>query len=73
MAVRVERRNQREVQFADQRQVARMLLEDRVDDDRVARARIAEQVGVRRRRRIEQLAKDQMSEDRETPSRGSGA
>ena len=46
-------------ELAQQRGVAPRLLEHRIDQHRLARAGVAEQVRVRRRLRIEQLAEDQ--------------
>ena len=57
--VRVERRNEFDVELLDQRGVALRLLEDRVDQDRLAAAAIGQQIRVRRRLRIEKLAEDQ--------------
>jgi hypothetical protein len=59
MDVGVERGGQHEVELVHERGVAARLLEHRVDQHGLARARIPEQVRVRRRLRVEQLAEDQ--------------
>ena len=43
VAVSVEHGDQLEVEFAEQREVPRMLLEHRVDEDGLSRARVAQQ------------------------------
>jgi len=63
MAMRINRDRQREAQLPEQRMVAQMLLEYRVDDDRLASARVAQQIRIRRRRGIEQLAKDEVGKN----------
>ena len=57
--VRFERGNERELELAQQRSVATRLFEYRIDENGLAAARIAEQIGVGRGLRIEQLAEDQ--------------
>ena len=54
--VRVERRDELEAELVDQRGVAPRLLEDRIDQHRLAAAAIGQQVRVGRRLRIEELA-----------------
>ncbi len=60
VAVGVQRGDEREVQLAEQRVVARVLLEHRVDDHRLAGVRVAQKVGVGRRRGVEQLTEDEV-------------
>ena len=48
---------QRQPQLADQRRVARVLLEHRIDQHRLARLLVGEQIGVRARDLVEELAK----------------
>jgi hypothetical protein len=69
MAVRVDDGDQLEVQLAQERMVACVLLEDRIDEHCVASPWIAQQIGVRRRRGVEQLTKDQVRENRRPPDR----
>src|SRR5437867_7794193 len=59
MHVRVDGGDQLEVELAQQRGVAARLLEHRIDQHRVPRACVTDQIRVRRRRRIERLAEDQ--------------
>ena len=56
--VRLERPGELQAELRHQRRVASRLLEHRVDQHRLARARVREQVGVGRGLRIEELAKD---------------
>jgi hypothetical protein len=58
MHVRFEREFELQAQFLDQRRVAPRVLEHRVDQHRLARERIGEQVGVGGGLRIEQLAEN---------------
>jgi hypothetical protein len=59
MDVGVQRPQQFQPQFADQRRVAADLLEHRIDQDGFARNRAAQQVGVGRGGRVEELAEDE--------------
>src|SRR5690606_31909612 len=71
MHVRIEGIAQPEVELAQQRGVAAGLLEDRIDQDRLARVRIGEEIGESRRARIVELAKYEMhvtSSSRRSPS-----
>ena len=54
--VGIQRPDQRETELADQRRVAPRLLEYRIDQQRLFRDAAAEQIGVGRRGRIEELA-----------------
>ena len=57
MHVRVQRGHQAQAQLAQQRQIAPLVLEHRVDQQGLGGCRIAQQVGVGGRNRIEQLSK----------------
>jgi hypothetical protein len=57
--VGVQRGQQAQAEFAQQRSVAAHVLEHRVDEHGLAGIGVAEQVGVGRRRRIEELAEDE--------------
>jgi hypothetical protein len=57
--VRLERAHELEAQLGEQRAVARGELEHRVDQHGFLRLRVAQQVGVRRGLRVEELAEDQ--------------
>ncbi len=59
MDMGVERPFELQAEFADQRGVTADLLEHRIDQQRLARRRAAQQVGVSRRGRIEELAEDE--------------
>ena len=55
VAMRVERNAQCQAELLEQRDVTVMVLEDRVDEHRVTRVGICEQVGVRAGRAVEEL------------------
>ena len=57
--VRIERRNKLQVELAHQRGVAPRLLEHRIDQHRLLASRVAEQIRIGRRLRVEELAEDQ--------------
>ena len=57
--VGIDRLHQLQVQFADELEVAIDLLQDGIDDQRLAATAGGEQVGVGAGRRLEQLTKDQ--------------
>ena len=59
MDVGLERHHEEQVDLADQRDIAPRLLEHRIDEHRLARARVGEHVRVGGRLRIEELAKDE--------------
>jgi sulfite oxidase len=59
VAVRVERGGEAQAELAQERRVPQVLLEDGVDEDRLARRLVGEQVAVRVRGRVEELAKEQ--------------
>ncbi len=59
MHMRLQRPGQPQAEFADQGRVTPRLLEDRVDQQGLAAGAVGEQVGVGRRRGVEQLAKDE--------------
>src|SRR5690242_16317307 len=57
--MRLERIEQLEIKLADQRGVARSLLEDGIDDHRLACFPVGEQVSVGRGLRVEELTEDE--------------
>jgi hypothetical protein len=57
--VGLERRDQAQAEFVQQGRVASHMLEHRIDQQRLAGRRIAEQIGVGGRLGVEQLAKDE--------------
>ena len=59
MHVRVERRDELQLELVDQRRIASRLLEHRIDQHRGFAAPIGEQIRICRRLRIEELAEDQ--------------
>ena len=61
--VRLERVAQPEAEFGDQSRVPLELLEDRVDENRLLRVGVRQEVRVGRRARIEELAKQHGSHD----------
>ena len=62
MAMGIECRGQFQIQFRQQREIAKVLFENGIDDDGLARYRIAEDVGVGRRSSVEELAEDESSQ-----------
>jgi len=73
MDVRLERPQQCKIQLGDQRRVAPHLLEHRIDQHRFLARRAAQQIGVGRRGRIEQLAEDEHRFSFSGPRHSSGA
>jgi hypothetical protein len=59
MDVRLQRPQQLEPELADQGGVAPHLLEHRIDQHRLLRDAVTQEIGVGRRRRIEELAEDE--------------
>jgi hypothetical protein len=59
VTVRVERVQKLQPELADQRRVARVLLEDRVDEHGLTRALVGEEVAVRVGDLVEELSEDQ--------------
>jgi hypothetical protein len=59
VAVRVERIEKLELELANQRRIACMLFEDRVDEYRPLRLLVGEQIAVGARDLVEELSKNQ--------------
>ncbi len=62
MAVRIHRDDELEVQLAEQRGVAQVLLKHRVNEYCMAGARVAQYIRIRRRGGVEQLAENEVGE-----------
>jgi hypothetical protein len=61
VAMSVERSDQLQTEFLQQRAVAEVLLEDRVDDHGLPALRVAQHVGVGRRSSVEKLPKNNIA------------